>query len=79
MRPGKALALRWKDILRDRTVVDERVNDDEFDDVKAEAGMREVSFDKHGVILAALKRIWVMNKKFRAPETQAIYLGIKSI
>ena len=51
MRPGEALALRWKDILRDRIVVDERVYDDEFDDVKTEAGKREVPFDKHGVIL----------------------------
>lgn len=30
MRPGEALALRWKDILCDRVVVDERVYDDEF-------------------------------------------------
>jgi integrase len=30
MRPGEPLALRWKDILRDRIVVDERVYDDEF-------------------------------------------------
>jgi integrase len=36
MRPGEALALRWKDILRDRIVVDERVYDDEFDDVKTD-------------------------------------------
>jgi len=68
MRPGEALALRWKDILRDRIVVDERVYDDEFDEVKTEAGMREVPFDKHGVILAAIKRMWVRNKKFRTPD-----------
>jgi len=68
MRPGEALALRWKDILRDRIVVDERVYDDEFDDVKTDAGKREVPFDKHGVILAAIRRLWANNKKFRKPD-----------
>jgi integrase len=68
MRPGEALALRWKDILRDRIVVDERVYDDEFDDVKTEAAKREVPFDKHGVILAAVKRLWERNTKFRKPD-----------
>ena len=68
MRPGEALALRWKDILRDRIVVDERVYDDEFDDVKTDAGKREVPFDRHGVILAAIRRMWASNKKFRKPD-----------
>ncbi len=68
MRPGEALALRWKDILRDRIVVDERVYDDEFDDVKTDAGKREVPFDKHGVILAAIRGMWASNKKFRKPD-----------
>jgi integrase len=67
MRPGEALALRWEDILRDRIVIDERVYDDEFDDVKTDAGKREVPFDRHGVILAAVKRMWASNKKFRKP------------
>jgi hypothetical protein len=56
---------RWKNILRDRIVVDERVYDDEFDDVKTDAGKREVPFDRHGVILATLQRMWAKNKKFR--------------
>jgi hypothetical protein len=56
------------DILRDRIVVDERVYDKEFDDVKTDAGMREVPFDKHGVILGAVKRMWASNKKFRKPD-----------
>jgi integrase len=68
MRPGEILALRWKDILRDRIVVDERVYDNEFDDVKTEAGKREVPFDRRGVILAAIKRMWASNKKFRGPD-----------
>ena len=33
MRPGEVLALRWKDVLPDRIVVDERVYDNEFDEV----------------------------------------------
>ncbi len=65
MRPGEALALRWKDILRDRIVIDERVYDDEFDDVKTDAGDRQVPFDRHGVILGALRRMWESNEKFR--------------
>ncbi|MGO8773213.1 MAG: tyrosine-type recombinase/integrase [Terracidiphilus sp.] len=68
MRPGEVLALRWKDILRDRIVVYERVCDNEFDDVKTEAGKREVPFDKHGVILAAVHQMWARNKKFRKPD-----------
>ena len=68
MRPGEALALRWKDILRDRIVVDERVYDDEFDEVKTEAGKREVPFDKHGVLLAAIQQMWATNKNFRKPD-----------
>ena len=58
MRPGEALTLRWKDILRDRIVVDERVYDDEFDDVKTEGGKREVPLDKHLGILGAVQRMW---------------------
>jgi integrase len=68
MRPGEVLALRWKDILRDRIVVDERVYDNEFDDVKTAAGKREVPYDKHGVILGAVRQMWTRNKKFRQPD-----------
>jgi len=68
MRPGEVLALRWKDILRDRIVVDERVYDNEFDDVKTDAGRREVPYDKHGIILGAIRQMWDHNKKFRKPD-----------
>jgi len=68
MRPGEVLALRWKDVLRDRVVVDERVYDDEFDEVKTSAGDREVPFDRHGVILAAIQRMWTRNTNFRKPD-----------
>jgi len=68
MRPGEVLALRWKDILRDRIVVDERVYDNEFDEVKTDAGKREVPYDRHGIILEAVRQMWDRNKKFRKPD-----------
>ena len=68
MRPGEVLALRWKDCMPDRIVVDERVYDDEFDLVKTDAGEREVPLDRHGVILSALRIMWERNKKFRKPD-----------
>ena len=46
MRASEALALRWKDVLRYRITVDERVCDGEFYELKSEAGLREVPFDK---------------------------------
>jgi integrase len=68
IRPGEVLALRWKDILRDRIVVDERAYDNEFDEVKAAAGKRKVPYDKDGVILGAVRQMWTRNKKFRQPD-----------
>ena len=44
-------------------IADERVYDDVFDDVKKDAGKREVPFDRQGVIFAAIKRMWAGNKK----------------
>jgi integrase len=67
MRPGEGMALRWEDCLPDRIIVDERVYDNEFDDVKTEAGEREVPLDRHGVILGALRVMWERNTKFRKP------------
>lgn len=67
-RPGEALAIRWKDCLPDRIIIDERVYDGEFDDVKTEAGEREVPLDRHGVILGALRVMWERNKKFHKPD-----------
>jgi len=68
MRVGEVLALRWSDCLPDRILVDERVYDDEFDDVKTDAGNREVPLDRHGVILGALQIMWERNKEFRKPD-----------
>ena len=36
--------------------------------MKTDAGKREVPFDRHGVILAAIQRMWVKNTKFRTPD-----------
>jgi hypothetical protein len=55
-------------ILRDRIVVDERVYDNEFDEVKTAAGKREVPYDKYGVILGAVRQMWTRNKNFRLPD-----------
>jgi len=68
MRVGEVLALRWKDCLPDRILVDERVYDGQFDDVKTEAGEREVPLDRHGVVLGALQVMWERNTKFRKPD-----------
>jgi hypothetical protein len=56
LRVGEVLALRWKRVLEDRLVIEERVYDGEFDDVKTDAGHREVPFDEIGVIQNALER-----------------------
>jgi hypothetical protein len=52
-------------MLRDRIVAEERVYDNGFDDVKADAGKPEVPFDKRGVILGVVRRMWDRNKKYR--------------
>lgn len=57
LRVGEALALRWKRVQADRLLVVERLYDGEFDDVKTEAGHREVPFDHRGVIASTLERI----------------------
>lgn len=57
LRVGEVLALRWKRVQADRLLVVERLYDGEFDDVKTEAGHREVPFDHRGMISAALERI----------------------
>jgi integrase len=68
MRPGEVPALRWMDTLRDRIVVDERVYENEFDEVKTAAGKREVPYDKHGVVLGAVQQMWTRNTRFRKPD-----------
>jgi integrase len=48
LRVGEVLALRWKRVMSDRLLIVERVYDREFDEVKTEAGHREVPFDRRG-------------------------------
>ncbi len=62
MRVGEALALRWNDILEDCIVIDERLYDGDLDDPKTLHGNREVPFDSHGVMKAALGGIWKESK-----------------
>ena len=67
MRVGEVLALRWKRTSADRIQIIERVYDGEFDDVKTEAGEREVPFDGFGAIAGALRQTWERSK-FHGPE-----------
>ena len=56
LRVGEVLALRWKRVLKDRLLIEERVYDGEIDDVKTDAGHREEPFDERGVLLRTLER-----------------------
>jgi integrase len=67
MRVGEVLALRWKRISPDRISIRERVYDGEFDDVKTDAGERDVPLDTAGAIVSALRYRWERSK-FREPE-----------
>ena len=67
MRVGEVLGLRWNRVKGDRLVIVERVYDGEFDDVKTDAGHREVPFDQRGVIAEVMKRCRARNK-FLGPE-----------
>jgi integrase len=67
MRVGEALALRWKRIHPDRISIVERVYDGEFDDVKTDAGERDVPLDSTGMMAAALRQTWE-HSTFHGPE-----------
>jgi len=56
LRVGEVLALRWKRVLGDRLAIVERVYEGAFDDVKTDAGNREVPFDQRGLLIRALER-----------------------
>ncbi len=56
LRVGEVLALRWKRILEDRLAIVERVYDGTFDDVKTDAGNREVPFDQRGILRRTLEQ-----------------------
>lgn len=62
MRVGEVLALRWNRISPDRISIVERVYDGEFDNVKTDAGEREVPLDNVGAIVSALRQTWDRSK-----------------
>ena len=67
LRIGEVLALRWRHIQADRITIEERVSEGEFDDVKTDAGEREVPFDKRGLMKSALIGRWTASKR-RKPD-----------
>ena len=67
LRVGEVLGLRWKRVKSDRLVIVERVYDGEFDDVKTDAGHREVPFDQRGIIVEVLTRCRA-SARFLGPE-----------
>jgi integrase len=68
LRIGEVLALRWRHIHSDRITVEERVYEGEFDDVKTDAGEREVPFDQCGVIVSALIGRWNASQHKQADD-----------
>jgi hypothetical protein len=81
LRVGEVLGLRWKRVLEDRLAIVERVYDGTFDDVKTDAGNREVPLDQRGVCFGrpsnvAVKllsfsgrRIWCLPTVQASPST----------
>lgn len=67
LRIGEVLALRWRYIHADRINVEERVYEGEFDDVKTDAGEREIPFDRSGLMKSALIGRWNASKH-RSPD-----------
>jgi integrase len=51
LRVGEVLGLRWTRVKEDRLVIIERVYDGQFDEVKTDAGHREVPFDQRASLL----------------------------
>jgi integrase len=65
LRIGEVLALRWRHIQADRITIEHRVYEGELDDVKTDAGEREVPFDKRGLMKSALDGRWNASKHRR--------------
>lgn len=68
LRIGEVLALRWHHIQADRITVEERLYEGEFDDVKTQAGEREVPFDRSGLMKRALIATWNTSKHRNADD-----------
>ena len=67
LRIGEVLALRWRHIQANRIEIKERCYEGEFDDVKTDAGEREVPCDKRGLMKSALIERWNASKH-RKPD-----------
>src|SRR5438093_10826662 len=67
----RRLALRWRRIHADRITVEERVYEGEFDDVKTDAGEREVPYDMRWLSKSALIKRW-KSIKLHQPHDLAI-------
>jgi integrase len=67
MRPGEVLALRRKRVLSNRMQIVERLYDDDFDEVKTEAGEREIPFDRQGLMKAVLQKA-MKKSPFKDPD-----------
>lgn len=67
LRIGEVLALRWRHLQADRINIEERVYEGEFDDVKTDAGEREVPFDRRGLMKSVLIDRWNASKH-RGPD-----------
>ena len=67
LRVGRGTGAPLETHLEDRLAIEERVYDGEFDDVKTDAGHREVPFDERGVIRRTLERCRNM-ARFLEPE-----------
>jgi integrase len=68
LRIGEVLALRWRHIYADRITVEERLYEGEFDDVKTDAGERQVPFDNCGLMKSALIGRWNASKHRRPDD-----------
>ena len=68
MRVGETLALRWRHIHPDRIEIEQRLYDGEFDDVKTDAGERDVPYDRQGLMQGALKQVWSKSKHRSAED-----------
>jgi integrase len=68
LRIGEVLALRWRHIQADRITIEHRVYEGELDDVKTDAGEREVPFDKRGLMKSARVGRWNASKHRRPDD-----------
>jgi hypothetical protein len=64
----RELALRWCHLHADRINIEKRVYEGKFDDVKTDAGEREVPFDKRELMKSALIGRWNASQHRQADD-----------